>query len=268
MEIPIYLLSEKKVNYKFGDQVLFDPNNDELIDSDYDVFDYDTNELIAKFRKSVINPEVIDTFEENVLHFVKTTYSTQRKRCGFGTSPLRSSIIGFYDRPILKEKYKYKLPCWYARETVFNRDFPDKFNNCLPFFQECDKIQQQLVPDKHKLQLNQALKTPEFIIPNTSYSTCTLNYNYSTNYHTDKGDFKDGFGNLIVIDDDNYTGGYFKIPSYNVCFNVKRGDFLAVNVHVPHATTEIIPIKKDYQRLSVVLYLREKMEVAVNNLVK
>ena len=41
--------------------------------------------------------------------------------------------------------------------------------------------------------------------------------------------------------------------------DVREGDFLAMNVHEWHANTKIIPITKDYSRVSLVSYLRERM---------
>ena len=43
------------------------------------------------------------------------------------------------------------------------------------------------------------------------------------------------------------------------CVVVREGDFLGMDVHQYHCNTEINPITKDYTRLSIVAYLREKM---------
>ena len=44
-------------------------------------------------------------------------------------------------------------------------------------------------------------QTPEFAIGNTAFSTVTINYSWRTALHKDAGDYMDGFGNLIVIED-------------------------------------------------------------------
>ena len=116
-----------------------------------------------------------------------------------------------------------------------------------------------MVPERHKNQWTRAHQT-EFVIPNTSFSTITINYNWRTALHKDNGDFKNGFGNLLILQEGNYKGGYLGFPRYGVCFDVRMGDFLAMDVHEWHCNTEIKGITPEFTRLSVVCYLREKME--------
>ena len=96
--------------------------------------------------------------------------------------------------------------------------------------------------------------------------------------HKDTGDFEDGFGNLIVIEDpynkNTYKGCYLGFPRFKVCVDVKTGDFLGMNVHEWHCNTEFIGTSKTiygnfsdidiknnwyFNRMSIVLYLRKKM---------
>ena len=46
---------------------------------------------------------------------------------------------------------------------------------------------------------------------------------------------------------------------YGVAVDVRNGDFLAMDVHEWHSNTKLIPVTKDYSRLSMVCYLRENM---------
>jgi hypothetical protein len=62
-----------------------------------------------------------------------------------------------------------------------------------------------------------------------------------------------------VIQEGNYEGGFTGFPQYGVAVDVRTGDFLAMDVHEWHSNTKIIPGNKDYSRLSLVCYLREKM---------
>ena len=93
-----------------------------------------------------------------------------------------------------------------------------------------------------------------------------------------------GFGNLSVIERGKYHGGYTLFPRYKVGFDLRTGDFLAMDVHEWHCNTEMretaedkafnksLPeiylnnketgtqgIDKPYSRLSFVCYLREKL---------
>ena len=121
-----------------------------------------------------------------------------------------------------------------------------------------DKQFKILIPDRHKIQYKRAQET-EFVIDKTAFSTVTINYNWRTALHKDAGDLKEGYGNLVVLEEGKYTGGYTGFPQYGVCVDVRHGDFLAMDVHEWHCNTEIKAISKDYTRLSLVAYLRENM---------
>ena len=121
-------------------------------------------------------------------------------------------------------------------------------------------------------------------IPNTAFSTVTINRNFRTALHRDAGDFKGGFGNLTVIERGKYHGGYTVFPQFGVGINLRNNDFVAMDVHQWHANTPIYETEEDkaynetieqdyndnpevgteglykkYTRLSFVCYLREKI---------
>ena len=166
---------------------------------------------------------------------------------------VKSNIIGYFDKP--DRNIKSKIPC---RLTQFNNLHGDKFNNVLPLINKIDKIFKKLIPKKYKKQYKRAHKT-KFVIDKTAFSTITINNNWRTACHKDKGDYEHGFGNLIVCDDGNYEGGYTGFPQFKICFNVRSGDFLGMDVHEWHCNTEIKHKDENFKRLSMVCYLREKM---------
>lgn len=192
-----------------------------------------------------------------------------------------SNIAGYYDRPdrnlyntsnkkahrtmkslsknIKTDKYGVPL----CRTTQFTAQEVEKWNNTIPLIKEADKMFKTLIPDRHEIQLKKASLTPDFQIDNTAYSTITINYDWRTSLHKDKGDLDEGFGNLLVLeksksgypDNKGYTGGYLGFPQYGIAVDVRQGDYLAMDVHQYHSNTEI----KGSGRLSVVCYLRKKM---------
>ena len=164
----------------------------------------------------------------------------------------QSNIIGYYDRPD-RNNFTENLPC---RLTSFNANQPEKFKNVIPFFKAANKLFQKLVPEQYKKQYERAQKT-KFVIDDTAFSTVTINYNWQTGLHKDTGDYPEGFGNLMVCEEGKYKGGYTGFPQFDVCFDVREGDFLAMDVHEWHGNTKIIG--KDYTRLSIVCYLRNNM---------
>ena len=192
----------------------------------------------------------------------------------------QSNIAGYYDRPdrnAYNHNYNHKstkskkqnsntLSVPMCRTTQFTKKHIEKWKNTIPLIKTADKLFKQLVPDRYKIQLKRAKKTPDYQIDNTAYSTITVNYNWRTAAHCDNGDLDEGFGNLIVLEkaksqgnqklpQRGYTGGYLGFPKWGICVDVRQGDFLAMDVHEFHCNT---PIVGD-GRLSVVCYLRKKM---------
>lgn len=165
-----------------------------------------------------------------------------------------SNIIGYFDKRD-RNLGPRAPPC---RTTAFTAQQVEKWENTVPLIQKIDKQFKRLVPHNYNSQYNQAHET-QFVIPDTSFSTVTINYNWQTALHKDAGDYKDGFGNLVVIEEGKYDGGYTGFPQYGVAVDVRNGDFLAMDVHEWHANTKQIPKTKDYTRLSLVCYLRENM---------
>jgi hypothetical protein len=151
-----------------------------------------------------------------------------------------------------------------CRTTQFTANEVEKWENTIPLIKEADKQFKRLVPDRHKIQIHRAQLTPKYQIANTAYSTITVNYDWQTACHKDRGDFSEGFGNLIVLEKsksipgscEDYKGGLLGFPKWGIAVDVRQGDFLCMDVHEWHCNT---PIIGGEGRLSVVCYLRENM---------
>ena len=166
----------------------------------------------------------------------------------------QSNIIGYYD--IADRNIKGSPPC---RETKFNKDYPAKWQAVQPLLRKVGRLFKQLVPDKYQKQHKIASQTPKYQIKGTPFSTATINYNWQTALHRDKGDYVEGFGNLIVMERGKYNGGYLCFPQFGVCVDVRQRDFLAMDVHQWHSNTDIELLTQDAARVTMVCYLREKM---------
>jgi len=150
-----------------------------------------------------------------------------------------------------------------CRTTQFTKDEIEKWADTIPLIKKTDTQFKILVPDRHKIQLQRAQITPKYQIEDTAYSTITLNYDWRTACHKDRGDLEEGFGNLIVLEKSKsipnschkYKGSYLGFPKWGVCVDVRQGDFLAMDVHEWHCNTPIV----GEGRLSVVCYLRKNM---------
>ena len=282
---------------------------DENVDV-YVAFPTGEKKLLAKLRKKVLDPEIIKIGWEGF--WIASAPSRNRGAAagpidsggkywqkrkpvetkGWATrymqngklSKMRvnnnvfSSVLGYYEStPFMK------LPC---RLTSYTMRFWKYYSHGLPFIKAIDTCFKTLVPEKHALQKKAAEEKPLLHIEGTSFSSVTVNRNFRTALHKDAGDFKQGYGNLSVIERGDYHGGYTLFPQFDIGFNVRTGDFLAMDVHEWHCNTELYETKedklknaklprihkedletgtmgseKDFTRLSFVCYLREKLRL-------
>jgi hypothetical protein len=172
-----------------------------------------------------------------------TTYANQ----------VNSGIAGWFDR------YP-RIP--YGRATAYTQHSYDKFKLSFPFLQTLDRGFAELLPQRHGAQRAAADKIdPAFLVPQTVFTTITVNKTFRTAAHRDAGDFSNGLSNLLVLSNNgNYSGGYLILPEVRVAVNVRPGDLLLVNNHeYIHGNTPIVLQDETAERVSLVCYLREKM---------
>lgn len=290
---------------------------DEIFDEDVDLYSKDPKtgetKLLARFRKHVIPNELIKTGWE--AYYITAAASRNR---GAAAGPIKmgsnywkkrkavdvnkwsaryeqngkvskmrvnnnvfSSVLGFFEQtPFMG------LPC---RLTSYTQKYFHQYRHGLPFIQAIDRMFKKLIPGPHAKQLAAAKEKPMYQILDTAFSSITVNRNFQTALHMDDGDFREGFGNLSVIERGKYTGGATLFPQYKVGFNVRTGDFLAMDVHQWHCNTELTESAADkefnkklpkihhdsvetgtlggdkpFTRISFVCYLREKLRGCKN----
>ena len=237
-----------------------------IYDEDVDVYTElaDGKEiLLAKFRKNVIPKDIIEVGWDA---FYETSAPSRNRGAAAGPIQLKSnywkkrkpvktdkwstfymqdgkvskmkvnnnvfsSVLGYFE-----ETPFMKVPC---RLTSYTQRYFENFKKGIPFIQQLDKCFKTLTPTEYKKQYARASKQPEFRIDNTAFSSVTINRNFRTGLHKDAGDFEEGFGNLSVIERGQYSGGHTIFPRYKIGFNVRTGDYLAMDVHEYHCNTEM-----------------------------
>ena len=261
----------KKLEGKF-----FNDDGMMIFDEDVDIYTED-NRLLLKFRKNKINNEDCKTLFEskgaatpskrpsasgieegkNKYDWIESQTTGKQLYVLTNKTKVNSGIIGYYDSSSNFGHHLYKEEEVKCRLTSYTSKNYDKFENCLPIFKKIDNIYKYLVPEFYDIQKNATKKIdPQFIIKDTIFTTVTVNKNFRTALHCDVGDLKEGFGNLVVVSEGEYTGGYTLFPQYSVGVNCQNGDFLAMDVHQWHCNSEK---EGEGTRLSFVFYLREKM---------
>lgn len=163
-----------------------------------------------------------------------------------------SGIAGWFDR------YP-RIP--YGRATSYTARNPEKFALAYPFLQHLSEGFKDLLPQRYEAQMTAARKVdPRFLVPNTPFTTVTVNKTFRTAAHYDVGDLNAGLSNLLTLSPDGrYSGGYLIAPEYRVAVNPRPGDLLLINNHeVMHGNTPIV-CEEGSERISLVVYFREKM---------
>lgn len=147
----------------------------------------------------------------------------------------------------------------YCRETEYGPKHP-KIHRCLPFFQKIDQVFRAYAGERWAAQMEKIHATPpHYIFPGTSFTTATINRNFQTAVHKDKGDLKAGCGVITCLTAGRLRGGFLVFPKYRVAVRFGTQDVLLCDVHEWHANTPIIGVEGEYERLSCVLYFRENM---------
>jgi hypothetical protein len=313
---------ESDADFAKNEGKFFDAKEMDIFDEDVDIYGLSHEDdvaagapkrkLIAKFRKGAFNKDQVqvgwDAFRMLAIPSrnrgaaagpidMKGVYWSRRKPVevtGWSTrymqngkvSKMRvnnvvaSGVIGYYEKtPFLGQ------PC---RMTGYTRRGLKHFYHGIPFLEAIDKNFKRLVPEAHRKQLAAVSKKPMYQIADTAFSTLTVNMNFRTATHKDAGDYTEGFGNLSVIEWGRYHGGETLFPRYGIGFNLRTGDFVAMDVHEWHcnaginetpedkayneslpdirtreASTGVVGSQERYQRISFVCYFREKLEKCI-----
>jgi len=238
-----------------------------ILDHDADVYTVD-GKLLLRFRKGVLPMKHVEAAYDNLIAFAKQKTSTRGATSGTeegkrnpGTNiPIMSNIIGYFDKWTIGQKHMFKVlgikPPFKVRVSSFLINHPEKWKSVLPLIQDIDRQYKKLAGAYHKKQMALANGTA-YRIPKTAFTTVTINVNLQTACHTDSGDFEEGFGNLVVIERGEYSGGYTIFPQYGLGVDVRTGDFLAMDVHKVHGNVPIVPKTEGAIRMSLVCYLRQ-----------
>ena len=245
---------------------------DTVINESCNAYDLQGNEIFC-FRKKFIPSEILESSYQNLKN--AASKSTNRGAASGGDTKygkdkhgrttkvhqtfvkgtdemlsVESGIVGYFDR---SGHYDF------CRTTAFNKKHINKFKAAMPLIEFVDNSFKEIVPKRHAKQLSMVKATdPNYRIGETAFSTVTVNKNYRTAYHTDAGDFRPGFGNLVAYCKD-IEPVLFVLPRFGVAIQVETDDLLLVDVHEIHGNTEIIKKNDNGIRLSYVMYYRENM---------
>ena len=243
---------------------LTDNDYDAVINYDCDAYDVNGN-LLFRYRKNAVDLAVLKLGYESFKDSIQLTdgrgiasgSSHKRVRKDGSTSNITvgnkvySGNVGYMDANAMVH---------HCRKTAFARDFFDRFTAGIPFVQAVDKLYAELCPGHYTKQIAIATGTNRnYRIAETAFTTVTVNRNFATAVHKDSGDYPEGFGNLCVYREGNYSGAYFCLPEYRVAIDMQNGDILFADVHRWHGNTPFRDCSDHYLRIAFVMYYREYM---------
>jgi len=198
-----------------------------------------------------------------VLHGIKETTGNRGNASGSQyrkinlqnrANHVRSALIGSFDGGPKTPRNPY------CRTTMWTGKHTEEFRRLYPLFEHISRLLKEYVPQRFAAQWERAEATdPEWRVPNTPFTTMTVNNTYPTGVHVDKGDLDAGFSCLAVWRRGEYTGGHLTLPEYRLAVDMQDGDLLLMDAHQWHGNTALELGSEDAERISLVLYYRTDM---------
>jgi hypothetical protein len=164
-----------------------------------------------------------------------------------------TAIIGYFDRQ------GGRFP--FCRATKFTADEVQRWTTVLPIIEKANELFKKSLPERYANQKAAADKTnPAWVIPNTVFTTVTVNNNVIAANHQDKGDLENGFGVICCVRRGLYKGARLCFPEYRVGVELEDGDTILFDPHAWHGMTPMEMLSEDAERITCVFYFREKMQ--------
>lgn len=164
---------------------------------------------------------------------------------------VHSGIAGNFERTVRQP---------YCRQTSFVLQNLSKWRKYIGFMQKADAGFAEHLPERHEAQKEYASATHEaWVVPGTCFTTATINRNWQTALHTDKGDLEQGFGVMACFRNELYEGAELCFPAFSCGINMRDGSLLLADVHEWHGNRPFTAVKAGFERISNVLYYRQHM---------
>ena len=267
-----------------------------IINESCDMYDSNTNKLIFSLKKNIIPKELYNLDKKIITHASTLSYNRgtaggivtaaglrrgmenwkkkPKQPCDKNGNPLpedhkkHSSFFRYEDGRVSKRARSNSVasqsiggfdksttfPC---RLTHWTKNNLKSYESIFPLCKYISDEYFSYCPDKWLRQYEKYERCPqEYVIPDTNFSTLTINMDFRTACHRDKGDCKVGLTCFTVKKCGEYSGGELIFPEYKIALNIEEVDLLLFDPHESHCNNVI----KGEGRMSMVLYLREKMD--------
>lgn len=222
---------------------------------------YVGDKLLFSFRKGALNnnkwfPVAKKHLEKHILT------SDRRMIAGAAKSRIliNSGIIGYYDRLTPQMKSKLGGVNKAGRASAYTSNYPKDWLAVVPIFKILDRWYKKVSPFYYNTQKKEAqLVEPKLLIDSTVFSTVTVNRDWRTATHTDRGNFGNAMSCIAILGK-KFKGGMLGFPRFKIAVDTGPGDVMLMNGHEHHGNTEL-KVQKDGCRFSLVCYLRKDMSL-------
>lgn len=161
---------------------------------------------------------------------------------------VNSGILGYSETASLQRPNQ---PC---RTTAFTEKNPEVWDEVQELARDIASLYRTYIPKAYRAQEQRANEADDFRVQETPFSTVTVNHNWRTATHVDKGDFRGGY-TAIYATGKGWNGYLLGYPRYGIAVEMEEGDVVLQNAHEEHCNTE-----GEGDRLSFVFYLRDGMK--------
>jgi hypothetical protein len=242
---------------KFIDQRHLDP--DLLVGrEDTDIFKPDGSPLLL-FRRLALDPEVCWPAYYPLRYAGSVLSSNRGDAAGGRYRPLK--LDGTLSNTLQSDPVSSGVAGYLrCRATKYTAGHVRGWFRVLPFILAINDVFRRELPARYEAQMAAVRRTPrELVIPGTAFTTVTVNRNFRTAVHKDKGDLKEGFGVMSVLEGGSYEGGYLVFPKWRVAIDMRTRDVLLADVHEYHGNTPTVGVEGRYDRISTVFYYHTRM---------
>jgi len=162
--------------------------------------------------------------------------------------PTKSSVFGALPRIALRNDF-----CRFSNKTIEEKQ---NFNKLFSFQDTLCKIYKEHLPELYEKDLKTArdLVDEDYRLTDTPYTTANINVNHAIKYHTDTGNIKGSFSNVLILKE-FCSGGELVLPEYKIALEQSDGALCIFKGQEEiHGVMPLKPYKEEFYRASIVYY--------------
>jgi hypothetical protein len=183
---------------------------------------------------------------------VKYTTDTRLPKKDSQGITTRSAIFGYRPRIPLRQDF--------CSSTMMATNQPHEHQTITQFAEQLTNIYKEYFPIVYEAHMVKVQKIrPEWVIPNTLFTSGIINYNNTLQYHHDSGNFKGVLSNMVAFRD-GVIGGRLVLPEYNIKLEIADNTITIFDGQsIVHGVTPIKSYQEKAYRFTAVYYSLENM---------